>query len=66
MKPKTFSVPAGGRERVRFKNKKSVKKLRRLLKRKAYRRGTKAKLKVTVADAAGNTTTERVKVTLKR
>lgn len=42
----TLSVPAGGEEteRVKFtKNKQSVRKLRGLLKRKAYRRGTKAR-----------------------
>jgi hypothetical protein len=69
VKPKSLSIAAGEQEtkRVKFKrSKKSVSVLRRLLKRRAYRRGTKAKLKVTATDAAGNSATERVKVKLRR
>ena len=69
VKPKALSLTAGETktQRVRFKrNKKSVRKVRKLLKRKAYRRKTKAKLKVSATDAAGNAATERVKVKLRR
>jgi DNA-binding beta-propeller fold protein YncE len=69
VKPRTFSVPAGGKktQRVKFKrNRKTVGKLRRLLKRKAYRKGTKAKLKITATDLAGNIASERVNVKLRR
>jgi hypothetical protein len=50
---------------ARFKNKKSAQKLRGRLKRKAYRKGTKAKLKVTATDVADNKARERATVKLR-
>jgi hypothetical protein len=69
LKPKPLSLEAGERvtKRLKYrKNRKSVKKLRRLLKRKAYRKRSKAKIKATASDAAGNTAAEKLKVKLKR
>jgi hypothetical protein len=69
VKPMSLSIAAGAQEtqRVKFKkNRRSVRRLRGLLKRSAYRKGTKAKLRAAATDAAGNTATERVRVKLKR
>lgn len=74
-KTRTFKVAAAAlsvgagetkTQPVKFKKKKSVSKLRKLLKQKAFRKGTKAKLEVNASDAAGNTATEPVSVKLKR
>jgi hypothetical protein len=68
VKPMSLSIAAGAQEtqRVKFKkNRRSVRRLRGLLKRSAYRKGTKAKLRAAATDAAGNTATERVRVKLK-
>ncbi len=68
IKPKSFSVAAGATESVgvKFKNHgKSVKKLRKLLKRKGFRKNSKAKVKISVTDLAGNSANETVKIKLK-
>jgi virginiamycin B lyase len=67
IKRETFSIPAGKRKtkRVTFKNKKSVQRLHRLLKRKPYRKGTKAKIKITATDTADNEARERATVKLR-
>ena len=69
LKKKSFSVAAGETELVRAKlakHKKSVKKLQKLLKNKAFRKKSKATIKVSVTDAAGNAVSETAKVKLKK
>lgn len=69
IKPKSFSVAAGTTKTVRVKfkqHRKSVSKLRKLLKRKAFRKKSTANVKVSATDVAGNAGTERAKIKLKR
>jgi hypothetical protein len=71
IRPKLISLAPGEREthRVRFKqrnDKPAVRTLRKLLQRKAYRKGTKAKLEVNATDTAGNATVAQASVKLKR
>ena len=69
LKPAAMSLVAGEERTLRLKLKKhgkSVKKLRKLLKAKSYRKRSKAKVDVAAADEVGNTATEKVKVKLRR
>ncbi len=68
IKPKSFSVAAGATKTVGVKfnkNRKSVKKLRKLLKRKAFRKRSTANVRVSASDRAGNSAAETVKIKLK-
>jgi 6-phosphogluconolactonase (cycloisomerase 2 family) len=69
LKRKSFSVAAGEVESVRIKfakHRKSLKQLQKLLKKKAFRKKSRATAKVTVTDAAGNSAAGKVKVRLKK
>jgi DNA-binding beta-propeller fold protein YncE len=65
LKPKSLSLEAGETRKVRLKyrgNKRAVKRARRLLQSGSFRRGSRAKIKVTATDAAGNQASEALKV----
>ncbi len=66
--PMSLSLRAGERRTVplAFEDDNAVKKLQRLLKRRAYHRGSRAKIAVRATDAAGNSTTRHLEVKLDR
>jgi hypothetical protein len=71
IRPKLLSLAPGesATHRVKFKQRNdeaAVRTLRKLLKRKTYRKRTKAKLEVSATDTAGNTATAQASVKLKR
>lgn len=69
LKPAQISLGAGEEQTVRLKlrkHRKSVKKLRRLLKQSAYRKRSNAKIEVGATDAAGNSTIENLRIKLRR
>lgn len=68
VRARKFSIAAGRTKTVRVrlrKNGKSVRKLRKLLKNRRYRLGSRAVLRVSATDAAGNTAVRRAGVRLK-
>jgi hypothetical protein len=68
LRPASLSLRAGERRTVplAFDDDEAVAKLRRLLKRKAYRRGSTARIAVRATDAAGNSTARELEVKLDR
>jgi hypothetical protein len=69
IKPQAFSLAAGETtsRRIRFlQHKRTVKRLRKLLKKRAFRRSTKAKLRVTATGDAGVAVSGRAIVRLRR
>jgi subtilisin family serine protease len=69
LKTKRFSLAAGHKrtQRLKFKHhRRTVRKLRKLLRRRIYRGGVKAKVKASASDSAGNRATKHVVVKLRR